>query len=588
MTTLSSTFPSSDWENKEDEYNKYYEAAIKDTSRGDYERAKRWYRHSLNSPTKEIFVNSCVGLASLLYGRSSLNERERDEAALLLKLTRDLKYEKLAYGIDPDGSRTRRCLLYLLLQGDLSKNSMNALHRSFFHSTMFEIHLLSIITRYAEPITTFLNEEERNAEKREEEEGKTMQKKKRDKNEGIINKPLKYIQCDTSEIRDIVFQDASHVRYMDIRLSSSSPFSSSSSPSPSSSSSPSSSTSLGEVAVLPDRNALSCILNLLISGGHKQEDTYHVDFSGLLCVDFSCLEHLTISECQFDCSSLIGFNSSSLLSLTLRECDLTQFQSVAKWEMGRLEILSIDSCSSLSLSQLFQCDFPSLTSLSIRDSSATKSHISNLTNLKGIELLSTSSLVRLSLGGSRLSDISSLSLCDFSSLKELTLNARIDSLSPLSPCNLSSLVSLSIDFSNVDDLSPLTPTGIGPCLHNLYISGCPLHDLSPMLQWKDFTPISLNFAATSITDISPLSHLNLSFVRSICIAETNVKDVDCLKDLKVDRLDIPETACYDPEALVDITNTVLSRQLRNNNYVSPYRYGDFYLEWRLYGGYDSD
>ena len=178
----------------------------------------------------------------------------------------------------------------------------------------------------------------------------------------------------------------------------------------------------------------------------------------------------------------------------------------------------------------------------------------------------TSKLEEFCILNCEVESLSSLSLCDFSSLQKLviSLNAagttkatpsvgwlsnelvrslkvlhirciHLNDISPLSGCDLSSLEVLSFDgCRSLSDLSPLRGKDLSS-LRSLHLHGTAISDLSPLCECERFAPEHINIRASPIVDLSPLSQLDFSHLkRPIDLRNTHILDLTPLENISAD------------------------------------------------------
>ena len=312
------------------------------------------------------------------------------------------------YVIDPSGSRALRHFQRTLFSGSLSKNKDSALYRSFFRSSMREVHLLPLISKYL-------------------------------KIENIPVPPPIHPLSSLYSLRRLpcyIFQDTSSKSNLYIALSF--------------------------------NNQFLCFLHLLFShlpsltslsfGSHMESvDRFsEIDLSYFEQVDVSKLKSLSfgnlkikslspLSLCDFssleklelgcanqqisELHSLEGLsdrNTPNLRSVDIRCRDLVDIYDLIQCDLTLLNEIRFSGCTSLSdLSPLSDCLLPSLKSFFLHDTNV--SDISPLADIEGF------SPERLCLTKSPIEDISPLQRID---LSELTLaiylnETRITDISPL-------------------------------------------------------------------------------------------------------------------------------------------------------------
>ena len=213
------------------------------------------------------------------------------------------------------------------------------------------------------------------------------------------------------------------------------------------------------------------------------------------------------------------------------------------WDTQNLSTISIVWCSVVSLAPLSSCSFPSLTELHLgRDP---RHFISKLATLDGLNMHNTAELRVLHVCCSDLVDISALSGCSLSNLVCLFIGSASHplDLSHLANCDFSSLETLSLDSSNVSDLSPLC-------------------------EWRNFAPKSLSFCGCPVSDFSAFIRLDLSRISSpISFVQTHVSDLSELRKVPWSGL------------VVDVSQTPLGKSLFDASKRSPYSVGVVSVVW---------
>ena len=333
-----------------------------------------------------------------------------DELALWLKATDDdmLKQNFVKEGFDTDGSRARRHVVRTLLSGSLSKNQDSVLYRSFFRSGLREVHLLPLLSKYLVGTRSSVGRA----------------------------KGFGYSVTSLVSLTPILLRDSLSVYKISINMTE-------------------------EVAFL-------CFIPLLFSR-------------------FPNLKQL----------SLEGNGRKISLSL-LHQVDTS-----------KLEELQICSCSYESLSPLSLCDLSSLRSLCISRFPSSDCEEDN--PLNGLSSGITKRLTELKILNSNITNISSsLSQYDLSSLEILFLsyNRSLSDLSPLQRSDLSSLTRLDLYTTGMSNLYPLSECK-GLALEDLCLSRSPIEDLSP-LSLLDLSrlrePIELQ--RTKVSDLTPLVNIS--------------------------------------------------------------------------------
>ena len=253
-----------------------------------------------------------------------------------------------------------------------------------------------------------------------------------------------------------------------------------------------------------------------------------IDISSTIFCDCSPATLLNITmryDNQFLCFLPLLFSLiPNLSTLTIqtnyirerRNVDLSLLQQV---DTSRLEGLEVFGRSYESLSSLSLCDLSSLRKFKVHQFPK----LQRLNPLNGLSSHITSSLKELSFFSSGLKDLSPLSHCDLSSLEILNLsdNRSLSDLSPLRGSDLSSLKQLLLFMTNISDLSPLCECK-GLALEKMDVSETLIKDLSP-LSLLDLSrlkePVYLN--DSHISDLSPLENISYDDI-SISVSGTPV------------------------------------------------------------------
>jgi len=362
------------------------------------QRTLKWLKLSV----EEGHQDGILPYSGLLHGLNPGLPYKGDEAAWWVRIAeRERVLEKVG-SFDSCGSRARRHLIRTLLAGSLSKNQDSGLCRSFFDSSLREVHLLPLISKY------LVGEERR--------------EKKLSRFTSIHS---------LVDVASIVFCNTSDVSSLSIYLSCDNQF----------------------LCFLPLFFSLLPNLNELDIVGKKRDP--HINLSLLQQVDTSKLEVLQITACSFD----------SLSPLSLCDLSSLHTLNISHFPEGEglfpLNGLSSDITRSLKNISFYSCDIDDVAILSGCDLSSVEElklsrnpYLSDLSSLRGSNL---SSLKYLYLGDTNISDLSPLCECMQLVLEELDLfEAPIEDLSPLSLLDLSQLAQrINLVGSKVSDLSPL-------------------------------------------------------------------------------------------------------------------------------------
>ena len=372
-------------------------------------RTMKWLKMS----AEDGWEQGILVYGGLLYGLNRDLQYKGDEAAWWVKRVKDKDMVKKVGSFDSDASRARRHLTRLFLSGSLSKNQDSVLYRSFFRSSLREVHLLPLISKY-------LVGEEKREEKREERENSVK---------------------DVKSLVDISL----------FVFSSSSSF-----------------TSMVTI-YMRDYNQFLCFLPLLFSLSPNLKRLSldrgrlpfshsvfpHIDLSLLQQVNTSKLEKLNISRCSFDSLSPLSLcDLSSLRSLTISQFPkgdgFHPLNGLSSEITRSLKKLTVFDSNLKDISPLSDCDLSSLESLNLHWNGS----LSSLSPLRGSDL---SSLKYLNLSDTNISDLSPLCECKGLALEELDLHETpIEDLSPLSLLDLSRLKKpIDLQRTKVSDLSPL-------------------------------------------------------------------------------------------------------------------------------------
>jgi len=348
--------------------------------------------------------------AFLLNGLNPGLQYKGDEAAWRFQNIKSHWFLEKVGSFDSDGSRVQRHVVRTLLCGSLSKNQDSALHRSFFRSSMREVHLLPLISKY-------LIEEKR---------VEVLYGKFSDRR-AIISSlaclPQTVLSSTSSSTTFVHFHmkyDNQFLRFLPLLLSP-----------------------------LPN------VKRIQFDGG--KYDSPYIDLSLLQRADTSKLEILHITSCTYDSLSPLSLcDLSSLHTLTIEwfpkrdgNHPLNGISSEITRSLKKLQ-LQISSARTIDISPLSGCDLSSLEELDF----STNFHISDLSLLRGADL---SSLKSLNLQYNSVSDLSPLCECKGLALEKLNLQKTyVEDISPLSLLDLSRLKEPVVLLSSkVFDLSPL-------------------------------------------------------------------------------------------------------------------------------------
>ena len=378
----------------------YYTVANHQTS---IQRTIKWLLLSAEGECEE----GMMVYGGLLYGLNPDLKYKRDEAAWWVKRVEEERLVEKVGSFDSDGSRARRHLTRLLLSGSLSKNQDSVLYRSFFRSSMREVHLLPLISKYLI--------EEGTKEKGEE------------KREGA-----RHTVSSLFHISSIAFSPSSSLTDLSIEMGCDNQF----------------------LCFLPLLfSLLPNLKNLTIYGQNDNKTT--PDLSLLQQVDTSKLEYLLFHRCSFNSLSPLSLcDLSSLHTLVINDCcqvnGLHPLNGISSDITRSLKLLIVYGCDLKDLSPLSDCDLSSVANLELLNNLS----LSDLSALRGSDL---SSLEFLHIGLSNISDLSPLCECKGLAPEAFHLiESPIEDLSPLSLLDLSRMNgSIYLSSTNVSDLSPL-------------------------------------------------------------------------------------------------------------------------------------
>ena len=490
-----------------------FEIGLKFLSMKNEQKSVSWLRRSAGERYREGEI-ALGGL--LLFGRTRRCKYERDEGILYLnnisERWRIVPRDEGKLSLSLSLSSMRKIYTHTLLLGFLDKNKQTSLSRSFFKSSMTEVHLLSLISRYLP-----MGEREREKER----------------------------VTTTSYFEDLCARNQNTL------------------------------TDVHSVVRLLLQKPESLSLSLYVtpsSLSHSISPPLSFDllpyFSLLSPLHTSRIEHLTLAPwvfAPFNLSFLSEMQFPSLLSLSLyghdihpvdrfslslsplsswkvprlekldiRAYQLLSLSSIQNWGLENLTSLSLRLGSSLPLSSLSLCSFPSLSHLSLLHAGESSyRNLKSWTNLDGFSNANMPRLISLSLSSPSLIDISSLSLCDLSRLRELEFSQcyELSDISPLGKCDLSSLSSLSFSSSGILSLSPLSLCPDLGNLKSLNGDSTKLTSLSPLSSFKNFSPSRLSFIHTEISDLSFLSLSLCHSLECLSLLFTKIADLSPLLSL---------------------------------------------------------
>ena len=271
------------------------------------EEAHKWYKagSEVNTPGGER--------CKIIYiGKKYLNGSEyyRDEAMTIasqIEILSDLSSGSTA---ERTNTRCRRFYLRVLLSGSLRKNQDSALHRSFFRSSMREIHLLPLLAKY-------LIEEKKN----------------------VVVQSRQEVR-DTWNMYSLIFSDTSQLTSLSLQDQ----------PKPSS----------------------AFLSSSLCPSLKRLKLSFSCDLSPLSGAVFSStLNSLEILYCKtLSLSPLSTCHFPSLETLIIHDCKgFTSLEGLTKTNTSALKVLTIEDCPVLEdISALSECGFtsPSLTRVSFR------------------------------------------------------------------------------------------------------------------------------------------------------------------------------------------------------------------------------
>ena len=412
---MSKVEPLEDWESKEVANSSFsefgltcFKIASKQTTTP---RLMQWLRlgcEAENNRSMMIYANLLVALNPDL-------EHMSNEATLWLRRVGHEQMFKRVVGFDESGSPALRFFLRTLLSGSLSKNQDSVLYRSFFRSSMREVHLLPLISKY-------IAEEE------------TIREETTTEKPGISrtvpsNQKVVLI-ASLVDICDALTRDGSSCKRLRVFLQYDNQF-------------------LCFLPLLFSHH--SNLEELTIGGGLDHQPK--IDLSLLQQVNTLKLEKLCLEYCSYDSLSplsLCDLSSLRFLRLYRIPHDVDALNGLPSDITESLEKLEVSASHIEDLSPLSDCDLSSLEELLLYNNRS----LSDLSALRGSDL---SSLIVLSLDSTNISDLSPLCECEGLALEEFSLyNTPIKDLSPFPLLDLSRLEKpINLQLTNVSDLSPL-------------------------------------------------------------------------------------------------------------------------------------
>ena len=367
------------------------------------ERTMKWLQLGAMSGDR----HDMIVYAGLLHASNSSVEYKRDEAAWWVTRVESKRLRgNIFYS---DGPRARRFLTRLLLSGSLSKNQDSVLYQSFFRSSLREVHLLPLISKY------LVGEE----------------KERTNHVSSSVSPPSMRTIGSLFDLSSSLIQDCSSLTSLTVFLETKS--------------------SLLLFLPLLLSQCSGSLSDVTLMGETGQ--TPNLSLSLFQQVDTSRLQRLRLVNCSYDSLSPLSLcDLSSLISLTV--------EAFPKSQRHPLNGLSSDITRSLQklafiyffndISPLSGCDLSSITSLSFENATS----LSDLSPLRGSDL---SSLRTITLTNTNVSDLSPLCECKGLILEYIHLyGSSIEDLSPLSLLDLSRLRQLiNLTYTKVSDLSPL-------------------------------------------------------------------------------------------------------------------------------------
>lgn len=225
--------------------------------------------------------------------------------------------------------------------------------------------------------------------------------------------------------------------------------------------------------------------------------------------------------------------------MTMPTIDLSFLVEV---DTSKLEELHVRDCTVKSLSPLSLCNFSSLQELSLGYDGE---QVEGLQSLEGLTERNTRSLKRLQIRCAHLKDISALSNCNLSRLESLKIHDcyTFSDISPLRGADLSSLGEFFLSRTKVSDLSPLCECkGFVP--RYLCVSECPIKDLSAFVLLKlNHLSDRVSFDYSELSSIAPLERIPYDGI------------------------------------VVDISGTLAAERLEEDGLESPHLIGKVTVEW---------
>lgn len=305
--------------------------------------------------------------ALLSYASSSKVPYKRDESALSVSLAEEKVHwydfdathlpvvSSPSFVLDPGGSLAHRSLVRTLLSGSLSKNSKSVLYRSFFSSSMREVHLLPLIARYLNPA---------NPEEHLGIDDSVAWAEVVDLHrcvDSLVTLSLLLCLEDVPFVSEIVFIISERDEFVWLLSSELHRF--------------------DRVECLSFSSAFKTNATLDLSF-LEQADTSRVtslDFKTLVIPSLSPLSRCNLSSLEtlniqvnqhergFDSlDGLTSSNTASLQQLCIRSIDLVDISALSTCNLSSLRVLLISICADLvDISALSACDLSSLRSLSI-------------------------------------------------------------------------------------------------------------------------------------------------------------------------------------------------------------------------------
>lgn len=352
--------------------------------------ALKWLHHHAkdHDPQGKVVLSLCeAGLKSVM----AKIQYERDELIYEICLIRDFKstYLSLMNEINHKETISYRFLTTSLLFGSLVKNEISSLYRSFFMSSLREVHLLPLIVSFLYPLKRERKEgenrggeEERKRESVEKGKRENEEERKRERENEEERKRESEVMVRSLEdiCRLFLLGDLSHI------------------------------TSLSFSFHCFPTNYLSTFYPLLLSR-----------LPSLLSLSY---HHVDESDELLDLSWLCSLDSSHLKKLEIHGHYIGSLSFLSSLNLSHLHSLSLSHIDDSHISDLSHCDFMNLKELKIFSSV--------IPTLFQLATWKNFSPFKLSIVDCVLSDISSLSLLDLSLLEE-PLDFSDNSLSDLTP-----------------------------------------------------------------------------------------------------------------------------------------------------------